>query len=948
MALRASRMFLGGAILAAALTVVGLTHEQRGSAPRELAAEIGAAAESTAATAGAELTGAERGALGESTRAALEALVRHPGVTRVTLLGPEGGPSLALSRSGPVAPRWSTPSEVPRGQSLGSEELRLTRVIDLPSGPDGVLVVEASFTAAHAREAEWIAACARMLVAVSLLGVLAAPLIGRLVVGRRARTSPARARPGSGYAAGAEPAPTEARRASPNPDSGYAANAALEATITALRSELEAVRRTSAVERAAFLINTAHEFRTPLQSIVTTGALLEDTELALEQRALVDRIVHAASSLTAAADDVLEWSAVETGTLVLESSTFDPEELLDEIADFVGPLARGRELEVVPQLGPDVTHQLLLDAGRLRRIVLHLVDNAVRYSERGVVEVSLGLRLAEHHATRELPMDGAAQLVCVVRDEGPGLPGEALARLTGDLASIEAHRAGVREGLGIGLALSARLARAMGGSLRVISASNAGTEFELTLPVRLGAPRVTSATLAEARVLVLDSQLRSAAHLAGLLRDEGANVDVETSTYAGFEALTRSAPFDLVFIAADLPGRDSFLGGVETLRGASAPKIVFVHPVLGRKLALQATDEAVAAQLAKPITRNALLSALALAGAANSGAEAPAPEVALASEAGPDSEPHSAREATPDWSAPPEIGPRLATGSEAHRARAANSPTPRVRVLLVDDNETNRQLVRYLLEKRGYQVDVASDGARALEAFGLAEYDAVLMDCQMPVMDGFEATRRIRALEQGGARRTPVLAMSAGAFGDDVRACLAAGMDDHLAKPFQPNEMLAWLEGWIARTLQAPSGAVLDPPRRRVSAREAGLLEPPAPLLDLSGALDESMLGSLLGDEGGRQLAEDLVATFLDTAPGALDGIGQGLETGDLKVVARLAHRFVSTSGAVGAVRLARLLREFERACEQAETRRAAELVVQVRGEVDIARQALQRQLGHC
>jgi len=278
--------------------------------------------------------------------------------------------------------------------------------------------------------------------------------------------------------------------------------------------------------------------------------------------------------------------------------------------------------------------------------------------------------------------------------------------------------------------------------------------------------------------------------------------------------------------------------------------------------------------------------------------------------------------------------------------KASETSSAAVRVLVVDDNDTNRQFVRYLLTKRGYAVEVAVDGQSALDAFTLGEYDVVLMDCQMPGMDGFEATRRMRVLERVRARRTPILAMSAGTFRSEVQACRDAGMDDHIGKPFQPKELLAWLEVWVASALHDARGAVGEAPRPRVTEREAGLVPrmdgarpPPSP----EGAVDENVLGPLLVADGGRSLAEELVAFFSTSGPETMSSLERRLEAGELDEVARIAHRFVSTSGSVGAVRLARILREVERACSRQRKDEASVLLARASGELAVAKKVLKR-----
>lgn len=268
-----------------------------------------------------------------------------------------------------------------------------------------------------------------------------------------------------------------------------------------------------------------------------------------------------------------------------------------------------------------------------------------------------------------------------------------------------------------------------------------------------------------------------------------------------------------------------------------------------------------------------------------------------------------------------------------------------VRALVVDDNEKNLQLVQYLLTLRGYAVDVASDGESALEAFSRGEYDVILMDCQMPGIDGLEATRRMRVLERSSARHTPILAMSASAFGSDVQACRDAGMDDHIAKPFLPKELLARLEVWIASAHPEARSAAIEPHRHVMDHTTGPVLEAvgQARMPPLEGAVDGQVLGPLLEDESGRTLAAELVNLFSTIGPETMSSLEQRLASGELDEVARIAHRFVSTSGSVGAVRLARVMREVESACNRQRPDEASALLAHATGELDVASTELKR-----
>jgi len=944
---RLGRVIFLSVLATATVLVLIVEAQQRGALERDTATRLGQLAEVAAAAVAENQTSRPGGNTvdltsdGAALPTALGALVALPGIARVTLFLPGGVEPCAFDRDGPVEAKWRKVTDVPRGQGLLGDHVRVLRDFEPEPGQLFTVVVEGRLDVARAMIAEGFGALLRAMLGVLLVSVAVLPrLVRRLTAPWRSAVALLQ------------------RRASGEGDSELDLDPTLsleaierqyEKRIAELQAQLDRDSRTSGVderhqapaaqldaraERLAYLSNTGHELRTPLQAVVATGALLLETELDPEQHALVNRIVVAADALTDSVQDLTELASLESGTFEPVPAIFRPEDLMEDLVEIVTPLARDREVELLSRLQSPMPDSLRGDARRIRRIALHLLDNALRHTEKGLVDLRMGVATSE----------AGTELWIEVHDTGSGISRAQQVNLLDDLAAISHDERGLRGGIGVGLSLAARLARGLGGSLEFESALLAGSVFRVQIPIDILDDTAVVRTQLGRRALVLDDDPKSLEHLVGLLRDEGLEVEAEATAYAGFEALSRGGDFDFVLIDAQLAGRDPFLGGVETMpRQGEPPRIVLVHPILGRTLPERSLDDAVAAQLAKPITRRTLRRVLELAQRGHNEGD----------DEGPDS---ASKEAgTEPRGRAPESRVRTAGGSRGARE---------IRVLLVDDNEQNRQLVQFVLTKRGYTVEVACDGRAAVDAFALGEFDIVLMDCQMPGMDGFEATRQIRRLERGRERRVPVLALSAGGLGDGGETIHGAGMDDFLAKPFQPRDLLAWVEGWVTQALRHPRGAVTRAPRRRVTAREVGLAQPegggpqsvkiaasgPQPRQSAGsdatvGALDRTVLGPLLEDAPGRTLANELVEAFLESGPKTVEQLVRLLSAEDFAEAARIAHRFVSTSGSVGAMRLARTMREAEVACERFHHASAKDLVARASQEFEGARRALAVQL---
>ena len=988
-------------------------------------------------------------------RAELGRLASARGVHRVALYLPgEEEPWTARARIGEGEGVELGPLRRIDGPArmLGRARLLVARAFPVQSraGDEAVLVVEASYLSVERRMRDLVALSGRAIGLAALFLVFLVPLAARILLAPLLRVADA-ARTGDVLAiddvmGGGEEVVSLAARMLRDAELVDRLEEAQEGIEVAAQthsnrlreecSELKRVARSArsearaaAAAKSAFVANTSHEVRTPLHAVIGTTDLLLETELDPEQRALAERSIRASRALLALVDDVLDLARFDAREIVFDHQPFDPGGLVEEIAELAAPLAAAKGLGTTSFVSPDVPERVVGDPTRVRQALMRLVDNAIKFTDSGEITVDVSWETSEEDMT--------PRAVFTVTDTGVGIGDDERARLFQAFEQLDASNTRRYGGVGLGLALVARIARAAGGEVRLESRSGFGSSFKLALPFERGAYGSQGAPtesdddrpLQGARILLLDDAPIGAALIARTLTQFGARVTVETSTYAGFEAVLRN-PQDVVVLDSLLPGRDAFLGALESNDERAPVPVALITPAHASRLPEDPSDDAISAVAARPLSRAQLV---ALVERALGRGEDPIPTTPV----------------TPSGRRPEtdETASNL-LGSDVRR---------RVRILLVEDNETNQQLVQYVLGKRGYTVDVASNGRQAVDVFTLREYDAVLMDCQMPEMDGFEATRRLRALEESREGRTPILAMTASSLEGDRERCLAAGMDDMIAKPFQPQEMIAWVESWLVRSLYGEDGSGPRVPRKSRSevmgelakgspelvtevpdlsglvdlpgmpptppgARRAtspgsptetpsttpsradagpeqdprpdsptkagtepddaprpsrkgpdkrGLRptfadtldelegpEPPAPLprkdkgsedgddADLAGALDRDVLSSLFDDEEGRQLASELIESFFELAPEHLAQMEAALEGDDLDRCASVAHKFVSTSGTVGAIRLAQLLREIEQCASRGDSELSARLVASCRVETDRARRALEGTIG--